>query len=828
MTIRITGMNSGLDTEAIITELASARSVKVQNIEKDKTKLSWKIDAWKELNAKIYDFYSEVLSDMRFDYAYTKKKTTVSDSSVVTIQTAGDAMNGVQTLKVNKLAQTGYLTGGKINASSGEKLLANLDGLDWLKDEKKSVTFKVTVGGEEKEIKLTGYNTINDVVEKFKEVGLDAKFDTSNGRFFIASKETGKAANFTISSSIQKELGVPKGLQKVPELWKVDTDHPNKDEVDAHNAQRDKIIEDNNKIIADNQELCKKLGLKEVPPEWDASNPVGSEDEYNKNRDAIIEANNKIIATEENIKASNAESSKNFVDTMGALGLLTADMVPQYGVLANMSDAAWMQDKNKSATFNVMVGGEKKEISLNGYDTLNDVIKKFKEIGLDAKYDESTKSLVVTSKTGAEVTMEPLTQGELGNGILDKLKKVPELEVIDAADSEEEKKRKTAANEARQKIIDDNNAIIKADEAAYEAVGIKALSGTESDADRDAIIANNNKIIADNNSIKAANAEATKRFTDTMKTLGMLTEEMAEKYGVEVTGEDTATDRYATMIEGVDAEIELNGAKFTSSKNVFEINGLTMTVHKTTTDPVTLTTEQDTDGIYDTIKNFFVKYNELINEMDKLYNAESASKYEPLTKEEKEALSDTEVEEWEKKIKESLLRRDGTLSSVSSAMKEVMLSTFIPDTNGRNEGKDKYLSYFGIETLGYFKAKDNEKSAYHIDGNADDSSVKNNADKLKKAIANEPDTVIEFFKKLSNNLYDKLTEKMERSDYSSPFTVYNDKQMDIELKSYDSKIKTEQDKLNDYIDRWYEKFSQMEVALSKLNSKESSLSSLFG
>ena len=38
------------------------------------------------------------------------------------------------------------------------------------------------------------------------------------------------------------------------------------------------------------------------------------------------------------------------------------------------------------------------------------------------------------------------------------------------------------------------------------------------------------------------------------------------------------------------------------------------------------------------------------------------------------------------------------------------------------------------------------KSAYHIDGDSDDSNVKNNPDKLKKAIANEPETVIEFLR----------------------------------------------------------------------------------
>ena len=64
--IRITGMNSGLDTESIITQLASARSVKVQNLKKDQIKLKYKQDAWKDMNKKIYSFYTDTLSDMRY------------------------------------------------------------------------------------------------------------------------------------------------------------------------------------------------------------------------------------------------------------------------------------------------------------------------------------------------------------------------------------------------------------------------------------------------------------------------------------------------------------------------------------------------------------------------------------------------------------------------------------------------------------------------------------------------------------------------------------------------------------------------------------------
>ncbi len=514
MTIRITGMNSGLDTEAIISELASARSIKVQKIEKNQTKLSWKIDAWKELNTKIYSLYSDVTSDMRFDYAYAKKTTAVSDPNAVSVITAGDAMNGVQSLKVVQLAKTAFLTGGKIDATTGEKTLANL-GAGAPGDE---IKFKLKIGDEEKEIKFNTYQNINDVVAALKEEGLDAKFDEKAGRIFIGSKDTGEAAGFTLSA--------------------VDGD-------------------------AGSMQALKALGLY---------------------------------------------------------------------------------------------------------------------------YDPN----------------DPLME--------------------------------------------------------------------------------NGKV-----------------------------------------------DGQATMILGQDAVIELNGAEFTSATNTFDANGLTITAHSETEGKtITLTTEQDTSGIYDTIKNFIKKYSELINEMDKLYNAESASKYEPLTKEEKDALSDTEVEEWEKKIKESLLRRDTTLSSVSSALKTVMMQTHIPGKEGFNDGKDIYLSAFGIETLGYFKAKDNEKNAYHINGDPDDTDVKNYEDKLKKAIATDPDTVVEFFKELATNMYNTLEEKMEKTDYSSRYTVYNDIQMASELKEYDSKIATEQKKLNDYIDRWYKKFSQMEVALGKLNSKESSISSLFG
>ena len=64
--------------------------------------------------------------------------------------------------------------------------------------------------------------------------------------------------------------------------------------------------------------------------------------------------------------------------------------------------------------------------------------------------------------------------------------------------------------------------------------------------------------------------------------------------------------------------------------------------------------------------------------------------------------------------------------------------------------------------------------------------------------------------------------------YSSMYSVYNDKQMKEELKDYESKISDAQEKLNDYLDKMYDKFSAMEVALAKMQSKSDSLMNLFG
>lgn len=281
----------------------------------------------------------------------------------------------------------------------------------------------------------------------------------------------------------------------------------------------------------------------------------------------------------------------------------------------------------------------------------------------------------------------------------------------------------------------------------------------------------------------------------------------------------------AKKIDGQDAEIELNGATFTNSTNAFEINGLTITALGETSgdEEITLSTGVDTSGIYDQVKNFLKTYNSIVNEMDKLYNAASSSKYTPLTDEEKEALSDTEVEKYEQKIKDGLLKGDETISAISSALTGVM-------SNGIEiNGKKVFLSDFGINTQNYLAAEENTSHSYHIDGDPDDEVSSGNADKLKGLIASDPDSVSGFFTKLSQSLYSKLDELSSRIANRRTYgSFFEDQTMKKDYTDYGTKISDLEKKANDYEDNLYAKFSKMEAAMAKLQSKTSALTGMFG
>jgi flagellar hook-associated protein 2 len=297
-----------------------------------------------------------------------------------------------------------------------------------------------------------------------------------------------------------------------------------------------------------------------------------------------------------------------------------------------------------------------------------------------------------------------------------------------------------------------------------------------------------------------------------------------KKLGLELSGEDEASS--SNYVAGSSAKITLNGVEYTSESNTFEVNGLTITANEVASG-ITLTTKQDTSGIYDGIKKMMGEYNTLMKEFATLYNADKATKYKMLTDDEKDAMSDNEVEEWEKKIKDGLLAKDETIGTVRNAMRDIMNSAI--EITTKDGSKQSFsLASFGISTGSYFTTGEDERDVLHIDGDPDDSTTSSNTDLLNKMIASDPDAVQNFFSQLSKNLYGKLSDLMKGTEYSSSFTIYEDKLMASQYSAYNTKISDAQSALEAAQDKLYKKFSTMETALSKINSSSSSISGFFG
>ena len=280
------------------------------------------------------------------------------------------------------------------------------------------------------------------------------------------------------------------------------------------------------------------------------------------------------------------------------------------------------------------------------------------------------------------------------------------------------------------------------------------------------------------------------------------------------------------LVQAADAIIIYNGAELTGSSNNFSANGLNFTLKGVTAgldtdetsddEVISLSVSSNTEAVYDMVKDFVNSYNEILKEMNESYNATSNRSMDPLTDEEKESMTDSQIEKWEDKIKTSLLRRDNTLSSLITSFRSTL-----------NEGvkindKTYSLASFGISSQSY-----KERGVLQIEGD-EDSTTAGLENKLMDALINNPDEVMMVMTKLADNLHSSLMDKMKSTTLSSALTVYNDKEISKSITNYKSDLKELEKKLQKIEDRYYKQFAAMETAMAKLNSQSSALASMLG
>ena len=769
MAIRVSGLASGMDTESIVTQLVSAYNVKKNTYVKAQTKLSWKQDAWKTLNKKVKSLYSNI-TNLKYSSAYKTKAATVSDTTKANVSAESTAVNGSYTLKINQVAKSGYLTGGQLASSTtGATKLSELLGDDSFAGGK----IEVNSAGKTSTIEVTADTTISDFVSKLNDAGVKASYDATNQRIYVAASGTGAANDFSLAGADSN------GSDALKALGLSVASKSNTERYQAWAAY-------------DGQDIAQIL------------------QDLQNSKDAISTANNSI--TQSRSKISGYTAKVNYASSYETM-MNAYKGLDDAGEIRDLDELASMSKANLSKTYALDEDGNfKRDDDGNLIEADDTVADDMKATGTDRLNALAAKAGLVEKKdedAGEGVKQVTIAEFAAAKKAVDKF----DAQAADDTLTEEEKA--------------DMNDFITTVQHAYkgtadsEYASIEELTTAYNDkiTEEQDNISTQNQIISDNKAVLEKYA-----LLDNGEDQAAL--EARISYAVSQLSNATDKTQYntdATRVDGQDAEIYVNNAKYTSSSNSFSINGLKIeALASTEGSEINVTVKNDVDGVYNKIKDFLKEYNSLINEMTSLYNADSAKGYEPLTTEEKDAMTDSEVEEWEKKVKSALLRRDDTLGNLLNSMTSAMYKGYTVN------GKTYSLSSFGISTLGYLNADENEENAYHIDGDADDSAVSSKTNKLKQMLQEDPDTVTSFMQQLVTGLYDEIDAKMKSNTLSSAMTVYNDKQMAKEYSNYTTTIKKWEDKITSMEDSYYKKFAAMETALAKLQQSTSSLSGLLG
>ena len=680
MPIRMTGLTSGLDTESIVNQLMSAQRTKQTKVENKKQKLEWKQEIWKGLNTKIYGFYKDSLSKMKYSSNYSTKKASVSDSTKLTATASTKAAAGSYKVEIKSIASVQYVTSGKLSYkdSSGNTNTATTSTKLSDLGMSSGTVLKLEVGDKSSALEVKDDTTIKDFVNFCSNAGLNATFDEKQQRFFLSSKDSGEENSFSLSAN-------------------------------TYSSEGDTAI----------TELNDAVGL--------ANLTSSQKTKYNSIVYGAI--------------ASGTQISDDDKETLKSIAVSSAD-----------ADA-----KSKATEFY--------RASLNKtYDISDEEKEKIKK-----KYD-SDLTLSGDDRTKA---------------IADAIEKKKQSDI--------EEKLKT--DEYKTKISEAVTKGITAEEVRKAGLAVNDDSGVEDPASI-------SKYTFEKTETRKENAEnaiesAVGKFNTAIES-GITSDNGSGLLKLGLSNFDGATsykegDLASNMVlsKAADTEIVYNGATLTSNNTSIEVAGVTLNLLGTTAagESVNVTVSNDTSAVYDTIKEFITEYNSILKTMNTYYDAASASSYEVLTDEQKEAMSDDEVDKWNTKIKDSLLRRDSTLSSLISVMKTDMMGSY-----KASNGKTYSLANLGISTS---SKNYNEGGLLHIKGDEDDDEFADSTNTLMKMLEEDPDTVKEVLSGLASNLYDSLNKKMSTSTMSSALTFYNDKEMASQLSDYKKEISNWESKLSD-------------------------------
>ncbi len=281
------------------------------------------------------------------------------------------------------------------------------------------------------------------------------------------------------------------------------------------------------------------------------------------------------------------------------------------------------------------------------------------------------------------------------------------------------------------------------------------------------------------------------------------------------------TDTYGNTTEGT------NGFKEYQSNDI-TIDGVKFKINDVTTSAVTVSGTTDTSKLVDKIKEFVKDYNDVIGKITKQLNEKKDLNYKPLTDEQRASMTEDQIEKWEAKVKQGLLKRDNDLTNITSQLRYA----FYDSIKGIN---------LDIKSLGIDFSSDIEKAGQLVI----------DEDKLSKALAENSEDVVKLFTQSApSNMIDKkdiysnsgifqrIKTILNTSVMSSASTflkrvgyegtsTYTDNDITKDLLKRERQISLLESNLKDRETKLYQKFATLEKVMNNYNSQSSWLTQQF-
>ena len=275
----------------------------------------------------------------------------------------------------------------------------------------------------------------------------------------------------------------------------------------------------------------------------------------------------------------------------------------------------------------------------------------------------------------------------------------------------------------------------------------------------------------------------------------------------------------AERTQGSMAVAYINGERVESATNTFQFRGLDITLNSATepgSAPIDVNFQRNTDDAVAAIRSFIDAYNTFVSRLETLTSerqSRAQRSYRPLTDEEKQGMTERQVDEWQRVARIGIMRNDNALERLAFGLRREFFNNI--------EGMGISASQIGLTT------------GAHRDGTGGQIMI--DEERLRAALERDPEMVADIFSKIQTNPETGRSEGVglihRLNDRFSAFATSQRNSLESlenSLRRTNEQIERMQIRMFAEEDRLFRQFAAMEGAMSGMQNQGQWMTAMLG